>query len=90
MIDDMVFSDKGSQDGEENNDKVLSLDQFQTKNNNDPRMSIFSMSKASTMDTSARCNNNEESDFGFRSNSTVFKNFDPSNNRSNTVQNKLV
>lgn len=88
MIDDMVFSDKGSQDGDEYNDKVLDLAKT---SNNDPRMSIFSMSKASTVDTNNRsCQSgpNDESDFGFRSNSTVFKNYDPSNNRSNTVQNR--
>lgn len=95
-IDDMVFSEKGSQDGDINNDdQNQNIAENICKSSNDPRMSIFSMSKASTVDTNGRCNiNNEplpdESEFCFRSSSTVFKNYNPKDNRSNTVQNKLV
>ena len=89
----MVFSEKGSQNDteKEHEDIVTNLLMDDNKNQaNDPRFSIFSMSKASTVDTNGRSNNMEESDFCFRSNSTVFKNYDPKDNRSNTVQNKIV
>ena len=84
----MVFSEKGSQNDteKEHEDIVTNLLMDDNKNQaNDPRFSIFSMSKASTVDTNGRSNNMEESDFCFRSNSTVFKNYDPKDNRSNTV-----